>query len=277
MEKEIIFAIVSMIFLGLSNSFAKRPSLELGSKRTAFYTRIISSGLLILVAIFFVSRAELTLKAILISLALGIYGYLPLLFFYKAIKIGRVGIATPIAGTSVIYTVILAVVFLSEKISFLQGLSVLVIVAGVFLLTFKIGKLESKKVIIYSIIASVLWGTVSFFMKITADYAGFLIAAAMLEFGVLIGAIIHLKGNIKADKLKANFKNVFFIGSVVAISTFATMKAYSIGDASIISAIVGAYPLISTLHSQISLGEKISLKEWGIILIIIIGVIGVSI
>lgn len=275
MNEAIIYALLAMLGLGLSNSIAKKPASLIGSKKTAFYSRIISFSILFIASIFLIKNFSFKINDILIALLISIYGYVPLLFFYKALNKGRVGIITPITGTSIIVASFLSILFYNETISSLKIISIFIIVLGIFFLTFNPKEKSEKESIIFALCAALFWGILSFLMKIPAVALGGLISAMMLEGGVLIGSLIHQK--FKITKLEKSIKkNILFIGLFVSLGSLFAMKAISIQEVSIVAPIIGAYPIVTVLHSQFSLKEKLYLKEWIMILIIIIGIIGLS-
>jgi bacterial/archaeal transporter family protein len=276
MNEAIIYALLAMLGLGLSNSFAKKPASLIGSEKTAFYSRIISFSILFVASIFLIKNFSFTLNDFLLACLISLYGYIPLLFFYLALNKGRAGIVTPISGTSIIVASFLSILFYNESFSSIKIISILIIVIGIFFLTFNSKGNEPKESIIFALFAALFWGILSFLMKIPAVALGGLISAMMLEGGVLIGSLVHQKFKIK--KLEINIrKNILFIGLFVSLGSLFAMKAISIQEVSIVAPIIGAYPIITVIHSHFFLKEKLNLKEWIMILIIIIGIIGLSI
>ena len=276
MNEAIIYALLGMLGLGLSNSFAKKPANLIGGEKTAFYSRIISFSILLIASIFLIKNVTFNLNDILIALIISLYGYLPLLFFYKALNKGRVGIVTPISGTSIIVASFLSILFYNETTSSIKIISIFIIVLGVFFLTFNPKVKAEKESIIFALLAALFWGILSFLMKIPTVALGGLFSAMMLEGGVLFGSLLHQKFKIK--KLEKNIrKNILFIGFFISVGSLFAMKAISIEEVSIVAPIIGAYPIVTVIHSQFLLNEKLSLKEFFFILIIIIGIIGLSV
>ncbi|MDF7667411.1 EamA family transporter [Orbaceae bacterium ESL0727] len=72
-------------------------------------------------------------KALLIIALSGIAGALSWLFYFMAIKVGKVSQVAPIDKLSVVFAVILAVILFSEKISLIAGLGVVMIAVGAIL------------------------------------------------------------------------------------------------------------------------------------------------
>ncbi|OCF96085.1 EamA family transporter [Gilliamella sp. wkB308] len=72
-------------------------------------------------------------KALLIIALSGIAGALSWLFYFMAIKDGKVSQVAPIDKLSVVFAVVFAAVLFGEKISFLSGVGVVMIAAGAIL------------------------------------------------------------------------------------------------------------------------------------------------
>lgn len=71
-----------------------------------------------------------TLAFIVLS---GVSGALSWLFYFLALKVGKVSQVAPIDKLSVVLATVIAIVFLGEKVSFLNGLGVALIALGAVL------------------------------------------------------------------------------------------------------------------------------------------------
>ncbi|QYN44151.1 MULTISPECIES: EamA family transporter [unclassified Gilliamella] len=89
---------------------------------------VIFQGKLNLINTFFNDK-----KALLIIALSGIAGALSWLFYFMAIKEGKVSQVAPIDKLSVVFAVVFAAVLFGEKISFLSGIGVIMIAAGAIL------------------------------------------------------------------------------------------------------------------------------------------------
>lgn len=69
-------------------------------------------------------------KALLFILLSGVAGALSWLFYFMAIKSGEVSKVAPIDKLSVVFAVILAVIFFGEKVSLIAGIGVALIACG---------------------------------------------------------------------------------------------------------------------------------------------------
>ena len=74
----------------------------------------------------------------LTMVALGgfVSGFLGLLVYYKAIKVGQVSIVAPIAASSPLFSTLLAVIILGEQLTLTKLLGSLLIILGIALLSY---------------------------------------------------------------------------------------------------------------------------------------------
>jgi len=89
---------------------------------------VVVQGKLNLINTFFNDK-----KALLIIALSGVAGALSWLFYFMAIKEGKVSQVAPIDKLSVVFAVIFATIIFGEKISFLSALGVAMIAAGAVL------------------------------------------------------------------------------------------------------------------------------------------------
>lgn len=167
----ILFGIIAMIGFGLCNAIAQIPSKEIGSQRTIFFKNVFVSILLAILFLFFQNEVSFDAKYIFIAFAISLLGYLALLLFYEALKIGKVSIIAPIANSSVIFTIIFSTIFFQESLSLIQLISIILIIIGIILTSLDfndIRKTSSVKLLSgvpYALATCFLWGVSIFCIR----------------------------------------------------------------------------------------------------------------
>jgi len=165
----IFFGFIAMLGFGLSNAIAKKPIKKIGSEKTIFYRNIVISILLFLILLFFGNSSVFSIKYILIALGIAVVGYVPLLLFYKALNLGKVGIISPVANSSIIFTILFSIIFFHESITFGQGIAIVLIILGIIFISLNINDLKKSNIlkvssgIPYALITAILWGLVFFY------------------------------------------------------------------------------------------------------------------
>jgi transporter family protein len=137
MQKWIVFALLSALFAGFTSVLAKvglkeiNPTLALGI-RTAFIF------LFVMLTVIFVGAFHdfkyLSGKSFIYLILSAITTTASWLFYYHAMKEGKVSIVTTIDKCGIIITLILAFVILNEQITGKLILDIVLILSGLFLL-----------------------------------------------------------------------------------------------------------------------------------------------
>jgi bacterial/archaeal transporter family protein len=280
----IIFGLISMLGFGMGNAIAKVPIQKIGSIKTIFYRNAIISILLFFVLIFFGQAAVFSTKYILIAFLIAGIGYVPLLFFYKALNLGKIGIISPVANSSTIFTIIFSIIFFHESLSINQGLAIALIIFGVILISLNPRDLKNSHIfkissgIPYALVTSILWGLVFFLWKIPVNVLGPILTVLIVEFGTMLCSATHIYVTKKDFKLpnKRMLKYLFFISLGGAIGGLAFNMGIQRANVSIVSPIAAAAPLIATLYGRVVFKEKLSKLQYLAIFIIILGITLVS-
>lgn len=128
-----VFAILSAVFAALTSIFAKIGIENVGSNlATAIRTMVVVG--LAWVMVFITGEqggiSEISKKSWIFLIISGLATGLSWLCYYKAIQIGDVSKVVPIDKLSVVFTVILACVFLHEEFTVKSFIGIVLIAAG---------------------------------------------------------------------------------------------------------------------------------------------------
>lgn len=80
------------------------------------------------------SMQQLTKQNIIFLVLSGIATGLSWIFYYKALQVGKVAQVVPVDKLSVAFAILLSVVFLGESLTLKEGIGILLILAGTFVL-----------------------------------------------------------------------------------------------------------------------------------------------
>ncbi len=135
--KEIIFALLSAIVWGTAPILFKLGLKGSIPPLVGILLHNATATLFALSALFFVKNPfSYPVKEILIVCLGGfISGFIGLLLYYKAIKLGEISIVAPIAASSPLWASIFAFIFLGETFNVYKILGSLLIFAGIVLLS----------------------------------------------------------------------------------------------------------------------------------------------
>lgn len=133
----IVYALLSAVFAALVAVFGKVGLRELDSTLATTIRSIIMAVFLVAISFSlgkFSFLGVFTGKAVLFIVLSGIAGALSWLFYFFAIKLGTVSGVVAIDRTSVIFAFILAVLFLSEVLTWQKALGAALVAIGAILM-----------------------------------------------------------------------------------------------------------------------------------------------
>ena len=133
MKEWIIYSLACLLLWGLWGVVLK---LAYGSGNwVQVYFASALSSFLVALTVFIISRPEIPLNRFTgLALIAGVFGGLGYVAFIKALETGKASIVIPLTAIYPAITVVIALAFLNEKISFLKGLGIaLAVVAAVLL------------------------------------------------------------------------------------------------------------------------------------------------
>ena len=135
MKLWLIYALMSAICAAFVSIFGKIGLEKIdANSATAIRAIIMAIFLSAVVAVqgnfFGMSEIFSNRRALFFIACSGIAGALSWLFYFLALKYGEVSQVAPIDKLSVVFAVILAIIFFGEKITFFHGLGIFLIAAG---------------------------------------------------------------------------------------------------------------------------------------------------
>ena len=134
----IILSLLSAIFAALVTIFGK-IGLEKVDTTTATMVRSACMFLLLLITVIATGKLDtlssIPQKTLLFIVLAGMAGALSWIFYFWALKIGKASQIATIDRLSLVFIIILAAIFLHEKIGWKTGLGTLLMIAGAILTT----------------------------------------------------------------------------------------------------------------------------------------------
>jgi len=281
---ELVFGLLAMLGYGLSNAMAKVPARKLGSRNAIFLRGIFVSLLLLIILLSFSRETSFSPTYILIGFIISVVAYLGFNTFYKALELGKVGIVSPIANSSVIFTIVLSIFFFNESLTWIQVFSIVLITIGIMLISINFKDLENSHLfeissgIPFALVTCLLWGLVFFLYKIPIIILGPILTSFIIEFGMLISAGTDLKISKTYSNLpnKKETIHIFFVALFGAAGTLFFSLGVNMSDVSVVAALAFANPLISTIYGKFLYKENLSIPQYVAIFLMLTGIILIS-
>lgn len=269
----VIFALLSAFFAGitavLSKVGIKNVNSDLG---TAIRTIVVFvfAWLMVFVVDVWGDITSITSKTLIFLVLSGLVTGASWLCYFKALKLGDVNKVAPIDKSSTVLTMILAFVFLGEKITILKGICIILIGLGTYMM---IEKRESDEKpgkntewLVWAILSAVFAALTSVLGKIGISDINSTLGTAIRTFVVLIMSWIV----VWVSKSQSGIKNitlrtlVFLVlsGITTGLSWLCYYKALQDGQASVVVPIDKLSILVTIAFSYIVLGEKLTKKSF---------------
>src|SRR5712692_5888028 len=264
------FALANAFLFALHNLFAKK-ALRYSNPATG----VISSLLINIIFLWgmsflFVPLSSLTSASILIFVVVGFFQPgLTRLLTYKGIDALGVAITDPIRATTPLFSAMMAIIFLDEKITLPIVAATLMIIAGITLLSWRSGSMKGLNSVYlwYPLGASALAGCSQVVRKfgLAAIPHPFLAAAvtATSSFVVSVATLWYVEKNQEALKLNRQcFWYFLAAGVTISLVMVCIYYALDLGNVSVVIPISSTAPFFSLIFTAIFLRdvERVTLK-----------------
>lgn len=277
----ILFAFGSALFAGLTSVLAKCGIKKTDSDAaTAIRTIVvlIFSWLMVLIVGSAPTITGLSAKTWIFLILSGIATGASWLCYFRALQLGDVNKVVPIDKSSTILTIILALIFLGEPISWLKAAAVVLIGIGTFMMIEKKAdteqKQEKKSWLLYAVLSAVFASLTSILGKIGIDGVESNLGTAIRTGVVLVMAWLIVLAKGKQHTLKDIPKNelgfICLSGLATGGSWLCYYKALQDGLASVVVPIDKLSILVSIGFSALVFKERLS-KKAAVGLVLIVG------
>lgn len=283
-----IYAIMSFLFWALADLFYK-----IGNKETDKYSHLktgIMVGIVMGIHASFYwlgNDIDVTMMEIIKYLPVSFCYILSMIIGYKGLKYIELSISSPIQNTSGIITSLLLVLIFKETLGRLDIGAIILIFIGLLWLALLENKEENKvtiknalkvTAIVFPILYCILDGMGTFLdaiyldklMLINEDVALIAYEYTFLIYGIIV--FIYLKW-IKKERISFS-KEKTKIGAAIFETIGQFFYVFAIGGNSTLAIpIIGSYSIGSVILSRIFLKEKLELKEYIAVSLVIIGIV----
>lgn len=279
----IIYAIGSSFFAGITSILAKSGIQKTDSTlATAIRTSVVFlfSWFMVWICQSFQDITLISLKTLVFLILSGLATGASWLCYFKALQIGNINKIVPIDKSSTILTILLALVFLQEGISFFKVICVFLIGIGTILMIEKkdvTNTNEQSNWFIYALLSAIFASLTAILGKVGIQDIDSNLGTAIRTSVVLLMAWFMVFVTKKSDGIHSiNKKELFFIilsGFATGASWLCYYKALQDGLASVVVPIDKLSMLITIGFSYIVFKERLSKKAFIGLCLITIGTI----
>ena len=263
----ILAGLGGMFGWGTSDFLANYASEKIGHFKTFFWSQF--AGMVLTGAIMFYLQPTLrlsfsTVGILVLGSILYTTGYL---YFYKAFEIGNVSVISAAINLNTVIAIILAYIFLGQRLTKTQLPAVVMIIIGITLVSinlndFKKGTLSLLLGVRETIIASLAFGVFWNLSQILSPQIGWAPTTFFVKLIALLFLVIlsfFTKSSFKYDKKHLSIlPTVILVGILEAIAVASVNFGLTVGDLVLINPISSALSVVTILLAVIFLREKIS-------------------
>ena len=271
----LLSGLAGMFGWGIYDFFAGVYSKKIGPYKTFFWSQ--SAGLLFVLLLISVFTATLNmpvLAIILLPIAALFYS-LGYLFFMKGFEIGNISIVAAIMNLWAVFTMLIAFIFMGQRLSTVQSMGVLMIVSGATLASLNWRDIKNRNFQLSSgvketVIGAFFFGVFWNISEVISEKVGWLLTTVFVKIGIILFLLLVsflMKREIYLTKVSAKTKLMLVLMGILEAGAVAIVNfGLTIGDAILITPIASALSVVTITMAIIFLKDKVTkLQGFGII------------
>jgi len=271
----LLSGLAGMFGWGIYDFFAGVYSKKIGPYKTFFWSQ--SAGLLfvlLLISVFTTTLNIPVLAIILLPIAALFYS-LGYLFFMKGFEIGNISIVAAIMNLWAVFTMLIAFIFMGQRLSTVQSMGVLMIVSGATLASLNWREIKNRNFQLSSgvketVIGAFFFGAFWNISEVISEKVGWLLTTVFVKIGIILFLLLVsflMKREIYLTKVSAKTKLMLVLMGILEAGAVAIVNfGLTIGDAILITPIASALSVVTITMAIIFLKDKVTkLQGFGII------------
>ena len=261
------FSLATIMMYGLGQVFAKETRTNISS---ANLLMLLSGNILVMWAAYWLIFREPgshDTSAWLQAAGAAALSGAAYVTYYESLKRGKVSVVGTIAGAYAPWTVVLALMFLGETMSFGEGIGVVLVVAGMLTFTYSTGNNGNKKTellgIAFACCSLFFWGTSAALAKGAIDEIGntdFIGVYALVCPTIWTAYWLTTeRGRFqlpRSNRWLLELSLLCFAGGGITL-----YLAIQNGNVSIVSPITNLYPVVTIAAAKMRLKEQLALRQ----------------
>lgn len=274
-------ALATVVIWGLGTLISKPATMRLGTRGMLAFIAVVEGG--VYLALFLAFRTDLSTAdsyGIIAGFLAALTGTLGYIFYYEGILVGSVGLMGTVTAAYPAPTILLSIWLLGETVDAVQAAGILLVLLCVLVLSRGSESRGTGKTsaVVFAFMAFVAWGLWGYFAKVALDRIGEgnVFGFYALSNAFVIGVFLLLTRKRPRDAPHADRGRAIAFGLLDvgfgAAGVIVLTWAYALGPASLVSAVTGSYPLVSTLAAHFFLKERFGWKDAVALLLFIPGI-----
>ncbi len=275
-------ALIALLLYGLGQGLVKKWIGDIPPARFCLYY-VLATSIVNLGFYFTNGHPPLLVAGAMGFVAFGILAYLfdgaAWILYFQSIVLGPIAIVGTVSAAYPALTIVFARLFLNEQLAPLQYLAVSMVIGGCLGLSYTPSEGEShstsRRWIPLSLLALLCWATSNTIIKYSYSLPGAneakLAVCSSIGGALTLGVFGLLRGRSGAHSLQAWLKSFVPMG-MMAGGSLGLIIAARHGPISIVTPLIGSYPVVTLVYARLVLKERISRLQYGCIGTIIAGI-----
>ena len=280
--QSILAGLGGMFGWGLYDFFGGMFSKQIGNLKTLFWSQLAGLFFATLLAVVFAANLNIPAGLALLILVASIFYAVAYLLFFRGFELGNVSIISATMNLWAVFTMLFAFIFLGQRLSTFQFLGVLLILAGVALVSLKRGDITGKNIQLLSgvketILAALLFGFFWNMSEIISEKIGWPSTTLFVKVGVVLFMLlfsIFQKRELSITNTTPKIKLlILFAGFLEAGAVACVNWGLTVGDVILVTPISSALSLVTIAMAVVFLNEKITILQGFGMVVVITGIV----
>jgi drug/metabolite transporter (DMT)-like permease len=276
-------ALVALFLYGLGQGLVKKWIGEVPPARFCLYY-ILATSIVNLGFFFTQNHPPLLASGGRGFLEFGVLAYLfdgaAWILYFQSIALGPVAIVGTLSAAYPALTIVFARIFLGEQLAPLQYVAVSLVIGGCLGLSYAPagadGQVTSRRWIPFSLLALICWATSNTIIKYSYSLPGAseanLAVCSSIGGALSLGVFGLLRGRQGPHSVR-EWVHSFVPMGMMAGGSLGLIIAARHGPISIVTPLIGAYPVVTLIFAALVLKERITRLQYGCIGAIITGIV----
>lgn len=260
---------------GIYDFFAGVYSKKIGPYKTFFWSQ--SAGLLFVLLLFLLFTTTLNIPVLIIILLpiAALFYSVGYLFFMRGFEIGNISIVAAIMNLWAVFTMLIAFIFMGQRLSTLQSMGVLMIVSGAALASLNWHNIKNRSLQLSSGVKETVSGAFFFgvfwnISEVISERIGWLLTTLFVKIGIILFLLLvsfFIKRELYLTKTSAKTKSMLVLMGILEAGAVAIVNfGLTVGDAILITPIASALSIVTITMAIIFLKDRVTkLQGFGII------------
>ena len=278
----VLIGVVGMFGWGMYDFLGGVFAKQIGSFKSLFWSQLAGLISILLLAVVLQAKFNMPLLMLGLSFLAAIVYSFGYLFFFKGFEVGNVSIVAATMNLWAVFTMLVAFVFMGQRLSMTQTLGVVMILVGAALASVNWGEVENQKTrlslgVKEAILGAFFFGIYWNISEVISEEIGWLLTTLFIKFGIILFLLlvsVFAKREIKFTDVSARTRFVVFAMGIIEAGAVAVVNyGLTIGDAILITPIASALSVVTIAFAVIFLKDKLTKFQGGGVLLAVLGIV----